>query len=145
MSDEFNTKHTDEAELVPLDADASDEVMPELTRTTSVGPWAITFGIVAMIALVVIALIVFKKSGSSETKVDAETTAAKPESENASQQEVRLTPEVLASAGIETETVTQRPAIALLTVAGTVEANPEQTQQVTSLVNGRIERVFVSV
>jgi membrane fusion protein, heavy metal efflux system len=59
--------------------------------------------------------------------------------------EIELSPEALASAGIEIEGVTQRPAVALLLVTGTVEANQEKTHQVTPLVSGRIEHVFVSL
>ncbi|MBC7909959.1 MAG: efflux RND transporter periplasmic adaptor subunit [Pyrinomonadaceae bacterium] len=57
--------------------------------------------------------------------------------------EVKLSPEALAAAGIEIEGITQRPAVALLKVTGTVEANQQQTQQATPLVGGRIERVHV--
>jgi cobalt-zinc-cadmium efflux system membrane fusion protein len=56
---------------------------------------------------------------------------------------VKLTPEALAAAGIEVEGVTQRPAVALVRVTGTVETNQQQTQQVTLLVSGRVERVNV--
>lgn len=57
--------------------------------------------------------------------------------------EVELSPEALAAAGIEIVAVTQRPAIALLRVTGAVELNQQQTQQVTPLVSGRVERVNV--
>jgi membrane fusion protein, heavy metal efflux system len=59
--------------------------------------------------------------------------------------EIALEPETLKAAGIEIEGVTQRPAIALLRVTGTVETNQQQTQQVTPLVGGRVERVNVSI
>lgn len=59
--------------------------------------------------------------------------------------EVELEPEAMAAAGIEIEGVTQRVAVAPLTAGGTVEANQEQTQQVTPLVSGRVENVFVSL
>ena len=57
--------------------------------------------------------------------------------------EVVLSPTALAAAGIEIVGVTERPAVALLRVTGAVEANLQQTQQVTPLVSGRIERVKV--
>lgn len=59
--------------------------------------------------------------------------------------EVKLTPEAMTAAGLEIEGVTQRPAVALLQVTGTVEANPQQTQSVTPLVGGRVERVNVAL
>jgi membrane fusion protein, heavy metal efflux system len=52
---------------------------------------------------------------------------------------------MLASANIEIEAVTQRPAIAKLFVTGAVELNPEKTEMATPLVGGRIERVFYGV
>src|SRR5262249_8317684 len=55
--------------------------------------------------------------------------------------EVGLSPEALAAAGIEVEGVTGRPAVALLKVTGTVETNQQQTQTASPLVGGRIERV----
>ena len=58
-------------------------------------------------------------------------------------EEVKLSPEALAAAGIEIEGVTQRPAVALIKVTGTVETNQQQTQQASPLVSGRIERVNV--
>ncbi|MDQ2675744.1 MAG: efflux RND transporter periplasmic adaptor subunit, partial [Actinomycetota bacterium] len=59
--------------------------------------------------------------------------------------EVELGPEALASAAIEIEAVTARVAVAPLTVTGTVESNQEQTQQASSLVSGRVERVFAAL
>lgn len=57
--------------------------------------------------------------------------------------EVELSPEALAAAGIEIVAVTERSAIAVLRVTGAVEPNQTQTQQVTPLVSGRVERVNV--
>ena len=59
--------------------------------------------------------------------------------------EVELSPEAMEAAGIEIVTVSQRSAVALLRVTGTVEANQQQTQQVTPLVGGRLERVNVTL
>lgn len=59
--------------------------------------------------------------------------------------EVEIEPEALEAAGIETEAVTQRVAVAPLMVTGTVESNQQQTQQVSSLVAGRIERVYAAL
>jgi membrane fusion protein, heavy metal efflux system len=57
--------------------------------------------------------------------------------------EVELSGESLEAAKIEYTTVTERPAVALLRVTGTVEANQQQMQQVTPLVAGRVDRVLV--
>jgi membrane fusion protein, heavy metal efflux system len=58
---------------------------------------------------------------------------------------VELEAEALKAAGIETAEVTEREAGALLRVTGTVETNQQQTQQVTPLVAGRVERVNVAL
>jgi RND family efflux transporter MFP subunit len=109
-------------------------------------PWMIALAVIAVLVLIAVILIATKKS-STDATVNVES-GEKHEDEKTGDEatkEVRLSPEILASAGIETETVTQRPAVALVTVAGSVEANPQQTQQVTSLVSGRIEQVNVSI
>ncbi len=59
--------------------------------------------------------------------------------------EVELSPEAMESAKIEYARVTERPAVALLRVTGTVEANQQNVQQVTPLVGGRVERVLVAL
>jgi RND family efflux transporter MFP subunit len=59
--------------------------------------------------------------------------------------EVELSPEAMEAAKIEYATVTERAAVALLRVTGTVEANQQQVQQVTPLVGGRVERVNVAL
>lgn len=58
---------------------------------------------------------------------------------------VELEPEALKAAGIETAEVTERQPGALLRVTGAVETNQQQTQQVTPLVAGRVERVNVAL
>ncbi len=107
--------------------------------------WILTAVIIALIAIIGFAWIATKKSA---TTINAETEEHKEEpghSENESRKEVKLDPELLNSAGIETEGVTQRPAIAKLYVTGAVELNPEKTEMATPLVGGRIEQVFYGV
>lgn len=95
--------------------------------------------LVALIVVVVFALWLRRDSAKPPTeKANAEKTADSPS-------EVKLSPEALKAAGIEIEGVTQRPAVALLKVTGTVETNPQQTQQTTMLVSGRVERVNVVI
>lgn len=145
------TEHhrTDEAELDRLETQmetGGTEDNSETARKRTFLPWMIALAIIAVLVLITAILIATKKS-STEATVNVES-GEKHEDEktgDGAEEEVRLSPEILASAGIETETVTQRPAVALVTVAGSVEANPQQTQQVTSLVSGRIERVNVSI
>lgn len=62
-----------------------------------------------------------------------------------STQEVVLSTEALAAAGVEVEGVTQRAAVGLVRVTGTIEVNQQQSQQATPLVGGRIERVYAAL
>jgi membrane fusion protein, heavy metal efflux system len=59
--------------------------------------------------------------------------------------ELALTPEAIKTAGIEIGQVTERPAVAQLNVAGTVEANAEREQTIVPLVSGRVSTVKVSL
>jgi cobalt-zinc-cadmium efflux system membrane fusion protein len=54
-------------------------------------------------------------------------------------------PEAIKNAGIETGQVIERPAVAQLSVAGTVEANAEREQMITPLVAGRVATVSASL
>jgi RND family efflux transporter, MFP subunit len=102
---------------------------------------------VALVALVAIfAVAWWSRSDAPRTdKTAAEASGSKDEHGAEEGQEVELSPEALAAAKIEVEGVTQRPAIALLKVTGTVESNQQQTQAVTPLVGGRVERVNVAL
>jgi multidrug efflux pump subunit AcrA (membrane-fusion protein) len=59
--------------------------------------------------------------------------------------EVELSPEAMEAGKIEYATASERSAVALLRVTGTVEANQQQVQQATPLVGGRVERVNVAL
>src|SRR5215211_6731089 len=95
-------------------------------------------GVVAIIALIV--LLVWSRN----SKVESQETAKSSESKGLSS-EVELSPEAVSAAGIEIVGVTQRPAVPLLRVTGTIEANEQQTQNITPLVAGKVERVFVKL
>jgi cobalt-zinc-cadmium efflux system membrane fusion protein len=98
-------------------------------------------GIVAVAALVIVLAAVFLlRQGSDPPATKAEATE-----ESTTPSEVKLSAEALKAAGIEMEGVTQRPAVATLKVTGTVETNPQQTQSVTTLVSGRVQRVAVVI
>lgn len=110
------------------------------TRPNQKFGWILTIAVIALVGIIGVAWIASKKATTTVTE------AAKTEEQKASEtKEVRLEPEALASAGVETEAVTQRPAIAKLYVTGAVELNPEKTEMATPLVGGRIEKVFYGV
>jgi membrane fusion protein, heavy metal efflux system len=83
-----------------------------------------------------------ESANKSRKDVSAERKQA-DEHEAGAGSEVVLSPTALTAAGIEIVSVIERPAVALLRVTGAVEANQQQTQQVTPLVAGRVERVNV--
>lgn len=112
----------------------------------------IIVGCVALVAIVALFLLFRSRSTSPAGRTSVENTAAEPAagerasaSTEAESNEIALPPEAQATAGIETAGVTVRPAVALLNVTGSVEANPQTTQQVTPLVGGRVERVNVAL
>ena len=106
--------------------------------------WVATLIFIALVGLIGIAFIVSKRSATApHSDPAAGTTISPPESKTG--REVSLNAEMLRSVGIVTETVTQRPAVAKMYVTGTVELNPEKTEMATTLVGGRIERVFYGV
>lgn len=103
-----------------------------------------TVVIVAVFALA--ALLLWRRGATpaaTEVKVTAEAGEATHGDEHGEGEgeEVMLTPEAREAAGLEIEGVTERPAVALLRVTGTVETNQQQSQQATPLVGGRVERV----
>ncbi|MBP9664015.1 MAG: efflux RND transporter periplasmic adaptor subunit [Pyrinomonadaceae bacterium] len=134
----------DEAELSRLeekfDAESDDLTKPSTKNRATV---IIAIALAAIIGVSSIAWLATRSSSDAKT----ETVEKKEDehSENETGKEVKLDPELLASAGITTETVTSRPAVALLDVTGTVESDPQQTQTVSPLVAGRVERVFASI
>jgi len=155
-TEEINHHEQDEAELSRLEEQSEEKSVDrenEISETDSSGSkpkkmfaWILTIAIIALVGIVGIAWIASKKSA---TTVNVETGEKKEEagghSENETGKEVKLDPEMLASAGIAVEGATQRPAIAKLYVTGAVELNPEKTEMATPLVGGRIENVFYGV
>lgn len=103
--------------------------------------WIIAAVIVGLIAIISVVWMATKKD-TAEVKVEA---TKEEDHSDESGKEVKLDPEALESAGIEIEGVTSRPAVALLDVTGTVEADPQQTQAVSPLVPGRVEKVYVAI
>jgi hypothetical protein len=97
--------------------------------------------IVVIVAIVAVLVVVFWTRDPKSTKVKVNTEAGESghEDEHAGD-EVTLSPEALTATAIEIEGVTQRPAVAMMRVTGTVETNQQQSQQATPLVSGRVER-----
>lgn len=149
-NEEISHHGRDEAELDRLERNLGErEREPRENDSTEVGPRKMFAWILAAVILALIAMIGFTwmTTRKSATNADTETSEKKEDghSEGEEGREVRFDPEALKAAGIETESVTQRPAVALLDVTGTVEADPQQTQAVSPLVAGRVEQVFVAI
>lgn len=149
-NEEINHHEADDAELNRLEANfdngrnrSSESENSESKPKNFVG-WVITAVIIGLIVLIGIVWMATRKSSTS---VSVETTEKKEEghSEGEEGKEVRLDADSLNSIGLQTEGVTQRPAIAKLYVTGAVELNPEKTEMATPLVGGRIENVFAGV
>ncbi|MBX7056037.1 MAG: efflux RND transporter periplasmic adaptor subunit [Pyrinomonadaceae bacterium] len=138
----------DEAELDRLESnlDNGDVDEPDLReKNRPLLAWIITAVIVALIAVVGLVWIVGNRTATGDKAVVEGKKEEPRHSEEETGREVKLTPEMIESAEIETETVTQRPAISKLYVTGAVELNPERTEMATPLVGGRLERVYYGV
>jgi membrane fusion protein, heavy metal efflux system len=145
---ELNRHHqADEAELSRLENQSDDkEIEAEATPPRSKLAWIVTAALIGLFVIIGLGWIALKNS--SQPTGETEKSEKKEEdghSENEEGREVKLDSEALTSAGIETEGVTQRPAVSKLYVTGTVELNPEKTEMATPLVGGRIENVFYGV
>jgi membrane fusion protein, heavy metal efflux system len=104
----------------------------------------LVFVVVAALALAITSLLYFWTSDQA-TGPDGKAASAEHADEQGARDEVKLSEAALEAAKIEYATATLRPAMSLLRVTGTVEANQQQTQQVTPLVSGRVERVLVAL
>lgn len=140
---------SDEAELDRLESNLeygeSSDFDPEPAKRNPLLPWIVTAAVIGLLAVIGIAWIVSRNSASGDKATTEEHKEDPGHSEDEKGKEVKLDPEMLASAGIVTESVTQRPAIARLMVTGAVELNPETTEMATALVGGRIEKVYYGV
>jgi len=94
---------------------------------------------VVIAALVAIVALAWWSRSKSSTGVATKTETAAVEEKQADEHggetggEVELSPEAITAAGIQIEGVTQRPAVGLLRVTGTVETNQQQTQAANDL------------
>lgn len=140
---EKETEITEAESIVPTEN-------TEPPKSRRVSKWAITVVIIAVILILGLIWIALKRKSTDTDETTKVDVATKPKADDddkpaAAVQTVKLTPETLESAHIETEGVTVRPAVAMLNVTGTVEANPQQSQTVTPLVAGRVEQVYASI
>lgn len=138
----------DETELSHLEDQIDDdkEIEADSTAKKSKLAWIVTAALIGLFVIIGLGWIALKNS--SQPAGETEKSEKKEEdghSENEEGREVKLDSEALTSAGIETEGVTQRPAVSKLYVTGTVELNPEKTEMATPLVGGRIENVYFGV
>ncbi|NNE98630.1 MAG: hypothetical protein HKN25_06385, partial [Pyrinomonadaceae bacterium] len=133
-NDQVQSNKNDEANV--------DETNSEKSNRRLV-PWIVTLTIVGIVALSVALIIGLRQTGNAVTDPNVEA-AADGHNENEGR-EVRLETEALKSANLEIEGVTLRPAIALLKTTGTIENNPQQLQNVTPLVSGRVEKMNATV
>lgn len=149
LTDQVEHRRIDEAEPFRLDSNPDSQESTEHVSTTHKSnaalPWIVTVVVVGLIALIGIVWIVSRGATGDEKPTAEEHKEEAGHSDDEKGKEVKLDPETLESAGIVTEAVTQRPAIARLVVTGAVELNPETTEMATPLVGGRIERVFYGV
>ena len=127
-----------------MESGEADGTSPNTRKTSA---WIITVSLIVLMAILASVWIIMRreKPGGDDVNVTQKTTEPDKGAEKPVEREVRLTPEQAEAAKIQIESVTQRPAIGLLNVTGTVEANPQQMQGITPLVAGRVEQVFVSI
>lgn len=157
MSNKLNVEETDhhqadEKELNRLEANTendsyqteNDQSISSSKTAPKMFAWILTAVIIVLIGIVGAVWMTNKKSTVNNAE-NAEKKEEEHHSENESGEEVKLEAELLNSAAIETETVTQRPAVSKLYVTGSVELNPEKTEMATPLVGGRIENVYYGV
>lgn len=142
--EEIKHHQEDENELNRLENQNHEHGEIGSTPVKSKTAWIVTAALIGLIAVIGLGWIVYKSSAKSGGGEEASKEES-GHSEDDEGKEVKLEPELLTSAGIETEGVTQRPAIAKLYVTGAVELNPEKTEMATPLVGGRIESVFYGV
>jgi cobalt-zinc-cadmium efflux system membrane fusion protein len=102
----------------------------------------------AAVIILVLAWIFWSRGDSKKLTANVNIEQDEAHEEGGEHEEgktVELSPEAVKAAGIQIVEVTERSAVALLRVTGTVGANQQQTQQVTPLVAGRVERVSVAL
>lgn len=141
MKEEINYQQNEEQEFSSLEENSDLHSQKAKTFIS----WAAAVVIIGLIGIIGLFIINSKNPAASVTTENSTAKEEAGHSEDEEGREVKLDGEALNSAGIQTEGVTQRPAIAKLFVTGTVELNPEKTEMATPLVGGRLEKVFYGV
>ncbi|HEY6806088.1 MAG TPA: efflux RND transporter periplasmic adaptor subunit [Pyrinomonadaceae bacterium] len=144
MSDQ--TTQTDNGDASTREDGSRSRIEVETVQARRPQRTLVIVGSVALVALFsIVAIAIWLRSRPTATEVNVKSGAADIQEDEgqAGTSDVKLSPEARSAAGIEVEGVTQRPAVAMLRVTGTVETNPQQTQLATTLVSGRVERVNV--
>lgn len=99
----------------------------------------------ALLLMVIMAICFWLAKQKPEQKPENSNTEAREDESKASANEVVLKPEQLTAAGIATVVVKKDAVSELIKVTGTVEANQQQTQEITPLISGRIDQVNVTL
>ncbi|HJQ36036.1 MAG TPA: efflux RND transporter periplasmic adaptor subunit, partial [Thermoanaerobaculia bacterium] len=97
---------------------------------------------IVAVALIVAAIAIVRGRRGDAKPADAE--AAEEHHDEGGGNAVELGPEAAAAADIQLVAVTQRSAVVPLRTTGTIEANEQRMQQVSPLVNGRVDRVYAA-
>ena len=147
MKEEIVSRETEnnDEEIIVRETMAKIETDSPETKPKKMFAWILTIAVIAFAAIFGIIWIASKRAATSVNVEPSEKTEAKNQPDAKTGREVKLDADMLNSAGIATEGVTQRPAIAKLYVTGAVELNPEKTEMATPLVGGRIETVYYGV
>lgn len=121
--------------------------MSEESRlSSSPGRLSVTLASGLLIAALGLSLAACSSGGEKTAeKAKAESKAEQPKEERGAAKEVELSEEALKSAKLETAEAVEQNVGETLRVTGAVETNQQQTQQVTPLVAGRVERVNVAL
>lgn len=120
-----------------MNSEISDKSLPaDGSRYRSL---VITISILLVVFLIT-GFLVWRRTATNNTSEKTKT-----ENKTTVESELVLSAEAITSSGIVTDSVTERDAGNILHVTGAVEANQLQTQQITPLVAGRLERVSVNV
>ncbi len=117
---------------------------PGRTPLASVRAWGIVVAILFAAAALSLAAVSRKAAGSAIPAKSPDPSAGAEKPSAPKTEAVTLEPEVIASAGIVTETVSQQSFADGSRVSATVEPNRQTLQLVTPLVSGRVEKVFVA-
>jgi cobalt-zinc-cadmium efflux system membrane fusion protein len=107
----------------------------------------IIIAICSLIVIAILGVLLFSpdKTSKNEQAKATEEGEHGDEHEEGEANEVDLPEGTMHAAGIEMIEVMERPFAAMVRFSGTVEANPQQTQQVTPLISGRVDRVNVAL